>query len=127
MKQFSVAVDKIEDGILHVRSAGLIMKEASQFASDVKVTKDEKTVNGKDILEWMGLKLAVGDVITVNIEGPDEEATADSFEVFPEPSVFIISSTKCQQFIMSCFFVAQERAAHSFLYFSALFLYVIIA
>ena len=54
MKQFSVAVNKIEDGILHVRSAGLIMKEASQFASDVKVTKDEKTVNGKDILEWMG-------------------------------------------------------------------------
>ena len=49
MKQFSVAVNKIEDGILHVRSAGLIMKEASQFASDVKVTKDEKTVNGKDI------------------------------------------------------------------------------
>ena len=46
------------------------------------MTKDEKTVNGKDILEWMGLKLAVGDVITVNIEGPDEEATADSFEVF---------------------------------------------
>ena len=71
-----------EDGILHVRSAGLIMKEASQFASDVKVTKDEKTVNGKDILEWMGLKLVVGDVITVNIEGPDEEAAADSFEVF---------------------------------------------
>lgn len=82
MKQFSVAVNKIEDGILHVRSAGLIMKEASQFASDVKVTKDEKTVNGKDILEWMGLKLAVGDVITVNIEGPDEEAAVDSFEVF---------------------------------------------
>ena len=26
MKQFSVAVNKIEDGILHVRSAGLIMK-----------------------------------------------------------------------------------------------------
>ena len=51
MKQFSVAVNKIEDGILHVRSAGLIMKEASQFASDIKVTKDEKTVNGKDILE----------------------------------------------------------------------------
>ena len=72
MKQFSVAVNKIEDGILHVRSAGLI----------IKVTKDEKTVNGKDILEWMGLKLAVGDVITVNIEGPDEEAAADSFEVF---------------------------------------------
>lgn len=47
MKQFSIAVNKIEDGILHVRSAGLIMKEASQFASDVKVTKDEKTVNGK--------------------------------------------------------------------------------
>ena len=57
MKQFSVAVNKIEDGILHVRSAGLIMKEASQFASDIKVTKDEKTVNGKDILEWMGLSL----------------------------------------------------------------------
>lgn len=82
MKQFSVAVNKIEDGILHVRSAGLIMKEASQFASDIKVTKGEKTVNGKDILEWMGLKIAVGDEITVNIAGPDEDAAADSFEVF---------------------------------------------
>lgn len=82
MRQFSVVVNKIEDGILHVRSAGLIMKEAAQFASDVKVTKDDKTVNGKEILEWMGLKIAVGDEITVRIEGPDEEAAAESFEVF---------------------------------------------
>ena len=37
MKQFSVAVNKIEDGILHVRSAGLIMKEASQFASMARI------------------------------------------------------------------------------------------
>ena len=29
-----------------------------------------------------GIKAVVGDVITINIEGPDEEASADSFEVF---------------------------------------------
>lgn len=82
MKRFSVTVNRIEDGILHVRSAGLIMKEASQFASDVKITKNTRTINGKDILEWMGLKIAVGDVISVGIEGPDEEAAASSFEQF---------------------------------------------
>ena len=37
MKQFSVAVNKIEDSIHHVRSAGLIYrKRASQFTSDIK-------------------------------------------------------------------------------------------
>lgn len=79
MKRFSVTVNRIEDGILHVRLAGLIMKEASQFASEVKVTKNGQTINGKDILEWMGLKLAVGDVLTIDITGPDEETAADSF------------------------------------------------
>lgn len=80
MKRFSVTINKIEDGILHVRPAGLIMKEASQFASEVKVTKNGQTVNGKEILEWMGLKLTAGDVITVDITGPDEEVAGVSFE-----------------------------------------------
>ena len=79
MKRFSVTVNKIEDGILHVRSAGLIMKEAAQFASDIKISKNGKAINGKDILDWMGLKITVGDVLTVSIEGPDEEAAAGSF------------------------------------------------
>ena len=82
MKEFSLTVNKIENGILHVRSAGLIMKEASQYASDVRVKKGENTINGKDILEWMGLKMAVGDKIRVCIEGPDEEAAADRFNAF---------------------------------------------
>lgn len=82
MKRFSVTVNKIEDGILHVRSAGLIMKEAAQFASDIKISKNGKTINGKDILDWMGLKITVGDVLTVSIEGPDEEAAVGSFEKF---------------------------------------------
>ena len=82
MKRFSVTVNKIEDGILHVRSAGLIMKEAAKFASDIKISKNGKAINGKDILDWMGLKITVGDVLTVSIEGPDEEAAAGSFEKF---------------------------------------------
>lgn len=82
MKRFSVTVNKIEDGILHVRSAGLIMKEAAQFVSEINVTKNDQTVNGKDILSWMGLKIAVGDVLKVEIEGPDEEVAAAEFETY---------------------------------------------
>lgn len=82
MKRFSVTVNKIEDGILHVRSAGLIMKEASQFVSEINVTKNDQTVNGKDILSWMGLKITVGDVLKVEIEGPDEEVAAAEFEAY---------------------------------------------
>lgn len=82
MTQFMVTVNKIEGGILHVRSAGLIMKEAAQFASDVRVTKGGRTVNGKDILSWVGLKIAAGDTLDVEIEGPDEEVAADEFESY---------------------------------------------
>ena len=82
MKQFSITVNKIEGGILHVRSAGLIMKEASQFVSDIHVSKGGRRVNGKDILAWMGLKVQVGDVLDVQIEGPDEDIAAAAFEKY---------------------------------------------
>lgn len=80
MKRFSITVNKIEGGILHVRSAGLIMKETSQFVSEINVIKGGRMVNGKDILSWMGLKVQVGDELEVQIEGPDEEIAAKALE-----------------------------------------------
>lgn len=82
MKKFTVTVSKIESGILHVRPAGLLMKEASQYVSDVTVSKDGKIANAKDILSWMGLKINVGDVLEVAVAGPDEEVAATAFEAF---------------------------------------------
>ncbi len=82
MKRFSIIVNKVDGGILHVRSAGLIMKEAAQFVSDINVTKNEQCVNGKDILAWMGLKVDSGDLLKVEIEGPDEEVAATEFEAY---------------------------------------------
>lgn len=82
MKRFSITVNKIDGGILHVRSAGLIMKEAAQFVSEINVTKNEQRVNGKDILAWMGLKVSVGDILNVEVEGPDEDVVAKEFEAY---------------------------------------------
>jgi phosphocarrier protein len=82
MKKFTVTVSKIEGGILHVRTAGLLMKEASQYVSDIIVSKNDKTANAKDILAWMGLNVSIGDVLEISVKGPDEDVAVTAFEAF---------------------------------------------
>lgn len=61
---------------LHARHAGLLVKEASQFSSDVTVSLGERSADSKRILKLMGLGIRQGDLITVTVEGADEDAAA---------------------------------------------------
>ena len=67
---------------LHARHAGLLVKEASRFASAVHVSLGEKTADGKGILGLMGLGVRQGDLITVTVEGPDEDEAALKLKAF---------------------------------------------
>ncbi len=58
---------------MHARHAGLLVAETSQYQSEVMISRGEKTANGKRILGLMGLGVKMGDVITVTVDGPDED------------------------------------------------------
>lgn len=67
---------------MHARPAGLFVKEASLYESSITISKGEKTVDAKRIFGVMGLAIKNGDIITINIEGTDEETAAENLESF---------------------------------------------
>ena len=60
-----------EDG-LHARPAAVFVKVAGQFKSDVSVTNNEVSVDGKSIIGLLTLGAGYGSKITVKASGSDE-------------------------------------------------------
>lgn len=58
---------------LHARPAAMFVKKAQEFASDIFVQRDEKTVSAKSILAIMSLNVNPGTVITIKAEGEDAD------------------------------------------------------
>jgi len=67
---------------LHARPAGLIVKESSRFASSVTVVCGDKQGDGKKIFSLLSLGVKQGDLISIVVEGKDEEAAAAALEWF---------------------------------------------
>lgn len=67
---------------IHARPAGLLVKLAAGFQSDITIVKDGKEANAKRIMALMGLSATKGTEITVKIEGPDEDDAAKAVEDF---------------------------------------------
>ena len=67
---------------MHARHAGLLVRAASAYESAVTVSLGEKSADGKRILGLMGLGGKQGDVIKVEVEGPDEDVAALKLKSF---------------------------------------------
>ncbi len=80
MKNFSYTI-KDAQGI-HARPAGLFVKKASTFNSNITVSKESKTVDAKKLFAMMSLGVKSGDTITVEISGEDEEEALTAIEAF---------------------------------------------
>ena len=78
MKEFNYVIQD-EQGI-HARPAGILVKAANEFQSDIQVDKDGKKGDLKRIFGVMGLGIKKGDNVRVIIEGPDEEEAAQKIE-----------------------------------------------
>jgi phosphocarrier protein len=63
---------------LHARAATRLVQCASAHQSDVTISRDDKTVNGKSIMGVLMLAAAQGVVITISVEGPDENLALGS-------------------------------------------------
>ncbi len=57
---------------LHARAAAKFVKLASTFTSQIRVTRGQRTVDGKSILGLLLLAAARGSQIDLAAEGPDE-------------------------------------------------------
>ncbi len=72
---------------MHARPAGLLVKLAGGYQSEIVVSKDGKEANAKRIMALMGLGATKGTEITVKVEGPDEEEAAKAVEEFLKSSL----------------------------------------
>ena len=65
---------------MHARPAALMVRTTAEFESDVYISKDGQVVNGKSIMGVMTLAAEFGSVLTIQIEGEDEEDTLEAIE-----------------------------------------------
>lgn len=63
---------------LHARPAAVFVKAASQFKSEVTITKDSKTVSAKSLLKLLSLGITQGTKIIIEASGEDETIAVDS-------------------------------------------------
>ena len=80
MKKFTYTLTD-EVGI-HARPAGMLVKTAAGFKSDIKIEKDGKAVNAKTIFGVMGLGVKKDMEIKMTIDGEDEDQAAEVLQKF---------------------------------------------
>lgn len=63
---------------LHARASAKFVATAARYQSHIDVVKDNNTVNGKSIMGVMTLGAPKGSVLTLKIDGPDEQEMQDA-------------------------------------------------
>lgn len=71
----------IQDPVgIHARPAGLLVKQAKNYASTITIEKGGQSVNALRLMALMGLCVKQGDTVTVTVEGADEAVAAAEME-----------------------------------------------
>ena len=63
---------------LHARASGVLTQTATQFKSDVFITRNGRRVNAKSIMGVMMLAAGIGSNVTIEADGEDEQAALDA-------------------------------------------------
>ena len=67
---------------MHARPAGMLVREASRFDSDITLEKDGQRADAKRIFSVMGLGVKSMQTIKVNVNGADEMEAAVAVKDF---------------------------------------------
>ncbi len=67
---------------IHARPAGLLVKAATPFQSEITLETPAKMASAKRMMAVMGLGVKQGTELKVTVEGADEEAAAAAMEAF---------------------------------------------
>lgn len=80
MKEFTY---KICDELgIHARPAGLLVKKAGEFSSEIIMYKEEKSADCKRLFAVMVLAVKKDDTVRVTVSGDDEDAATVEIEGF---------------------------------------------
>ena len=71
-------VEIVNERGLHARASAKFVKAASAFDAEVKVSRDDHTVDAQSIMGLMMLAAGPGSFIEIAAEGPDAEAALDA-------------------------------------------------
>ncbi|MEQ8353398.1 MAG: HPr family phosphocarrier protein [Leptospiraceae bacterium] len=71
MEKVDVTIE-LKEG-LHARPASIFVREAARFKSEIFLTANGVTVNGKSIMGILMLALSPGTKVTLEIRGDDEK------------------------------------------------------
>lgn len=82
MQKFNYEI-KDEIGI-HARPAGLLVKEAKKYASNIQLVTNGKSAAATKVMAIMGLGVKCGDTVEVVIEGSDEATAYEKMKEFFE-------------------------------------------
>jgi len=70
----TATVKVLNDEGLHARPAGVLVKTASSFTSEIELSVDGDTANAKSIMSVMGLGLTKDTEVVITADGNDAEA-----------------------------------------------------
>lgn len=85
MKEFSYIIkDKLG---IHARPAGMLVKEASKYESNITLMTKGKSADAKKIFSVMSLSAKTGDELKISIFGTDEEAAQIGLKRFLEDNL----------------------------------------
>lgn len=62
---------------LHARAAARFVQTAARFAAQIRVSRGERTVDGKSLMGVLLLAASQGSTLQIDAEGPDAEAALD--------------------------------------------------
>ncbi len=71
-------VEIVNERGLHARASAKFVKTASSFDAEVRVTKDDSTVDARSIMGLMMLAAGVGSTIDIAAEGPQAQEALDA-------------------------------------------------
>ncbi len=78
MKKLNVTV-KSKSG-LHARPAATLVNLTQQFESNITIEKDGRSANAKSIIGILSIGAAMGDMVSVLIDGEDEAEAFNELE-----------------------------------------------
>ena len=80
---------RIDDEMgLHARPAGLLVKLAAKYKSDIQLGSPAKMVNAKRIIGVMALTMKQGQEMTMTFNGEDEAEAVNAVRAFLEENQF---------------------------------------
>ena len=65
---------------LHARAAMKLTQLSSRYSREISMTYNNRTVHAKSIMGLMLLGASCGAILTLNVQGEDEEEAAESVE-----------------------------------------------